>query len=241
MKLFRRLSGKAPRPDSLWSYLRYAAGEITLVVAGILIAVSLNNWNEKRKDAAALDQILTTVVADLQHDMKETAAALRYYDERKPTFERVLAGTVSEKDYEESPSLAYLLIGYPQVSFQKRGFDQLNNFRGTIPANRRQLVDEVISFYTERAVEVSVDDKLRADDFAENLSHFKANTTWWSHLINQSEVTEFIPYALHDPDYRNRVATTHFLGYRVFVPELEKAEIQATGIIDAIQAAMADD
>jgi len=30
-------------------YLKYAIGEIVLVVIGILIALSLNNWNESRK------------------------------------------------------------------------------------------------------------------------------------------------------------------------------------------------
>ena len=31
-------------------YLKYAGGEIILVVIGILIALSINNWNEKRKN-----------------------------------------------------------------------------------------------------------------------------------------------------------------------------------------------
>jgi hypothetical protein len=30
-------------------YLKYAFGEIVLVVIGILIALSINNWNEERK------------------------------------------------------------------------------------------------------------------------------------------------------------------------------------------------
>jgi hypothetical protein len=39
-------------------YLIYAVGEIVLVVIGILIALSINNWNENRKENVAL-QILT--------------------------------------------------------------------------------------------------------------------------------------------------------------------------------------
>ena len=31
-------------------YLKYAIGEIILVVIGILIALSINNWNEERKN-----------------------------------------------------------------------------------------------------------------------------------------------------------------------------------------------
>lgn len=240
MKLFRRLSGNAPRPDSFLSYLKYAAGEIALVVAGILIAVSLNNWNETRKDAAALDQILTTVVADLRHDLTQTEAALSYYDQREPMFERVLAGKMTTEDYTAQRLYAFLLIGFPEVSFQQRGFDQLKDFEGSMPSARDELVATVISFYTERAVEVSADDQLRSDDFAENFSHFKANTLWWADLINQGKIDDFIPYALSDPDYRNRVATSHFLAYKVFVPELQKAKKGAHTIIDAIGAALAE-
>lgn len=32
-------------------YFKYAIGEIILVVIGILIALSINNWNEDRKKA----------------------------------------------------------------------------------------------------------------------------------------------------------------------------------------------
>jgi len=31
-------------------YFKYAIGEIVLVVIGILIALSINNWNEARKE-----------------------------------------------------------------------------------------------------------------------------------------------------------------------------------------------
>jgi sensor domain CHASE-containing protein len=31
------------------NYLRYAIGEVLLVVIGILVALQVNNWNEERK------------------------------------------------------------------------------------------------------------------------------------------------------------------------------------------------
>jgi hypothetical protein len=40
-------------------YFKYAIGEIVLVVIGILIALSINNWNEVRKNNTKEQQILT--------------------------------------------------------------------------------------------------------------------------------------------------------------------------------------
>jgi hypothetical protein len=39
-------------------YLKYAIGEIVLVVIGILIALSINNWNEHKKDLVKEQKIL---------------------------------------------------------------------------------------------------------------------------------------------------------------------------------------
>ena len=49
-------------------YLKYAIGEIVLVVIGILIALSINNWNEKRKDRIIENQILDEMLISLKSD-----------------------------------------------------------------------------------------------------------------------------------------------------------------------------
>ena len=51
-------------------YLKYAIGEIVLVVIGILIALQINNWNENRKANAIGKQYLKGIKEDLQKDLK---------------------------------------------------------------------------------------------------------------------------------------------------------------------------
>jgi len=50
-------------------YFKYAIGEIVLVVIGILIALQVNNWNEKRKNEnlfkVTLDHLNTSIKVDL--------------------------------------------------------------------------------------------------------------------------------------------------------------------------------
>ena len=50
-------------------YLLYALGEIILVVLGILIALSINNWNEMRKASIVEIEILKEVKSSLQKDL----------------------------------------------------------------------------------------------------------------------------------------------------------------------------
>jgi Family of unknown function (DUF6090) len=50
-KVFRNIRQKLAAENKVMAYLRYAIGEIVLVVIGILIALQINNWNEGRKSA----------------------------------------------------------------------------------------------------------------------------------------------------------------------------------------------
>ncbi len=52
-------------------YLKYAIGEIILVVIGILIALQINNLNEKRKDTINEIKYLNRIKSDLNHDIVE--------------------------------------------------------------------------------------------------------------------------------------------------------------------------
>lgn len=46
--------------------MRYAIGEIVLVVIGILIAISINNWNEYQKERETEAKVLKEVVENLE-------------------------------------------------------------------------------------------------------------------------------------------------------------------------------
>lgn len=49
-------------------YLKYAIGEILLVVIGILIALQINNWNENRKSQQAKRIYIERLINDLKTD-----------------------------------------------------------------------------------------------------------------------------------------------------------------------------
>ncbi|MFY0629652.1 MAG: hypothetical protein JXR05_04670 [Flavobacteriaceae bacterium] len=58
IKFFRKIRYDFMEKNKTGKYFKYAIGEIILVVIGILIALSINNWNEGRKNNAKEQQIL---------------------------------------------------------------------------------------------------------------------------------------------------------------------------------------
>lgn len=69
INFFRRLRLKLLAENKFSRYFLYAIGEIILVVIGILIALSINNWNENRKEAAQELQLLKSFKQDLDENI----------------------------------------------------------------------------------------------------------------------------------------------------------------------------
>ena len=68
IKFFRRIRYNLMEQNKTGKYFKYAIGEIILVVIGILIALSINNWNEDRKDKVREKATLYKFLQDLKSD-----------------------------------------------------------------------------------------------------------------------------------------------------------------------------
>ena len=64
IKFFRKIRQNLLSEGKTGKYLKYALGEIILVVIGILIALQINNWNELRKDEIKEQVILKQLQED---------------------------------------------------------------------------------------------------------------------------------------------------------------------------------
>ena len=65
------------KEGNVFNYLKYALGEIILVVVGILIAVSLNNWNKKKVQRERFLEVIETLREDIKKDTSEAGLILR--------------------------------------------------------------------------------------------------------------------------------------------------------------------
>tara|TARA_R110002033_G_C3806243_1_gene231685 strand:- start:74 stop:793 length:720 start_codon:yes stop_codon:yes gene_type:complete len=68
IKFFRKIRQNLLSEGKTGKYLKYAIGEIVLVVIGILIALQINNWNENQKAKSYERKMLLEVIEDLKSD-----------------------------------------------------------------------------------------------------------------------------------------------------------------------------
>lgn len=75
INLFRKIRRQYASENNLPQYLRYAFGEIALIIIGIIIALQLDNWNSDRKQEAqfndVLEQTYNVIHTDLQLKLTE--------------------------------------------------------------------------------------------------------------------------------------------------------------------------
>jgi len=74
INFFRKTRKKMADDNRPLKYMRYAIGEIVLVMIGILLALQVNNWNEKRKNNVIKQSIIENLIVDLKMDIENLEA-----------------------------------------------------------------------------------------------------------------------------------------------------------------------
>jgi len=131
IKLFRQIRQKLLTENKFSKYLLYAIGEIVLVVIGILIALSINNWNEKKNNINQAEKHLETVKLNLKDDiiqaeklLSETKTTLQYSNTFLEQFK-----TLRPLDNDIQMYLIYLMYER-NLEVNESGFGTLLNSNG---------------------------------------------------------------------------------------------------------------
>ena len=115
LAFFRNIRRNLIDDNRSWRYLKYAIGEILLVVIGILIALQINNWNESRK----LESSEIQVYKNLKRQLLEDAGIISgnvdfnrtYWEEYK-----IALGILERDDRSEADSIARIATNLMEFS-----------------------------------------------------------------------------------------------------------------------------
>ena len=117
-------------------YLRYAVGEIILVVIGILIALQINNWNENRKKNIIEQTLLNQLLKDFESNDTIIRNGLSEY-ERNLKFQNVIIENTgpnmiipeNEKTLDSIRTLTYPKVGlvFGSLNFSSQQIEKIRN------------------------------------------------------------------------------------------------------------------
>ena len=79
IKIFRNIRQNLIMGNKTSKYLKYAVGEIVLVMIGILLALQVNNWNEARKEYDKKLALLKSLKVEFTLNLEQLDSVM-YYD-----------------------------------------------------------------------------------------------------------------------------------------------------------------
>ena len=105
IKFFRKIRQNLLMENKTGTYFKYAIGEIVLVVIGILIALSINNWNETNKNEREQIVFLNNLKNDLKNDLIQLDQILKFQKEKLSTVNELKDQLLSNKDFNKIEQL----------------------------------------------------------------------------------------------------------------------------------------
>ena len=147
IKFFRKIRYELMETRKTGKYLKYAVGEILLVVIGILIALQINNWNEAKKDLKEQITVLKNIKKDVLADTLDVSFNIKYHKVFLESEKKLNAYIHRNENIKESQIDFINSLGSPLFSvLHQASFTNLqNNDLGIITNN--ELKQEISRHY----------------------------------------------------------------------------------------------
>ncbi len=134
IKFFRHIRLNLMETGKTAKYFKYAIGEIILVVIGILIALSINNWNERTKLKIEEQKLISSLIKEIESNVDKLKISINNNQTIVKMSSTFLKNAASNQDFDYKVSNIPSLFAY---SSNKIESSILNEILGT---NSRALI-----------------------------------------------------------------------------------------------------
>lgn len=217
-------------------YVFYASGEIILVIAGILIALAINNQSELNKKNEKISSILMQVRQELALDIAKTSSLIEFYIQKDSLISLVLGGQLTQEDYDNPANGALFQVTTTVSEFitLSNGYDHLMRNIDNMPVRFEPLIEDLGSIY--------IDDRRLVERFNESISEVTDNVlkdwsgkfTWYSKIIMGIKEEAMIDYFTNDPFYKNHVSNYFIIAMQNHLPSIKQYRVDAIESYKAI-------
>jgi len=151
IKFFRKIRYDLMGKNKTRKYLKYAIGEIVLVVIGILIALSINNLNDNRILQNELSDYLKKIKDDISSDIQSAEEINKFRDSSKyyshKYFETVKSSNLGMKDFRKVLNSQYSPFYPYALGSSKNGYIALINSGLIAKIDNPELKSSIFDYY----------------------------------------------------------------------------------------------
>ena len=201
---------KKNRRNITSKYLKYAIGEIVLVMIGILLAMQINNWNENRKQQREFNNILNTIHQDLKRDTLIASSLIKYYKEIEKNSLHIINKKVNRNNYKEYPKSKNLVSRYKSFNIQTKGFSMAKNFSTKNVIKNDSLFIEISQFYSAFLPIIDDSNGFVKEEVLSNIETYK-KYDWYVDWTQGNFTDDMILYFSESEEYRKQVASHNLL------------------------------
>ena len=222
-------------------YLKYAIGEIVLVVIGILIAIIINNWNTNRNEITKLNSILNIVKADLVKDTLNISSPIKFYEEKNTLILNLLENrlsnssldTITELNYKNSNSFnTRLVTGYQVFQMQNKGIALLKNIANNVDYEKDTLITNLIDNHSKYKLYFALNNETMSKLNAKNVDDFE-KYSWFTDYVLRKYNRDM--YQFFFDDEFKRKAGKHSIYSKDFLKDLKDYDNFAKTYITVIE------
>lgn len=211
MKLFNRARYELQTGTRIKRYLVYAIGEIVLVVIGILIALWINNWNQKQKIAETNKNLQTQVLAQLNEDILE----IQDFNQRLDTLDNVYLKAL-KLPYDDAKSQKKNVFSIILFEVEELGLDTHNiNLIDNADLDNSEISQAIIDLnglYKLYLKNIDDIEKIIYDKTTSNLEIIESTQSWYKDLITIFRCNQdCVAYLTKDEKQLARIASLRFL------------------------------
>ncbi|MGB5171664.1 MAG: DUF6090 family protein [Eudoraea sp.] len=170
IKFFRKIRQQLLTENKFSKYLLYAIGEIVLVVIGILIALQINNWNQKKLLVKKEIEVLKTFENQFKEDLKEFDQGLMFYRGAKNSIEIIINHLENNIPYNDSLGQHFFISTriYGESDLDDNVFENLKSVGVDLISN--EYIRKII-------IELYEDDDKWINDFENDYQKFLLNAS----------------------------------------------------------------
>ena len=223
IKFFRKIRYKLMTTGKTSKYFKYAIGEIVLVVIGILIAIQINNWNEKRKASAYNKTLLKQVHKELAFNIEKANKLIEFYRGKDTLIYKIIMKNVTYDDYKTNRIYSSVLFASMEVNLANDDYLNFMDNQNHSNQDQESIILKLKELYRTDKNEVDNFDDITLTRFVEFAERRKLNPWYYNYAVLKETTDEMISYLLNDIYYLNEIVLyqnrnlgDHFNYTRVF-------------------------